>query len=151
MLIKVLAPGFYARHDTKTPVKIGIASLILNMVFNLILAYYYGYIGLALATSLSATCNAFLLYYFLSKQGVYQFSKFSIGFTAKCFISSVAMAFVTFWCEQQLIWQSIGLGQQILFLISLLLIAIITYFSLLFILGIRVNTIKNVSFAKKSL
>ncbi|PAJ73475.1 murein biosynthesis integral membrane protein MurJ [Pseudoalteromonas sp. NBT06-2] len=151
MLIKVLAPGFYARHDTKTPVKIGIAALILNMIFNLILASFLGYIGLALATSLSATCNAFLLYYFLSKQGVYKFSRFSVEFTLKCIVSSLTMAFVTHWCEQQLIWQSVELSQQIVYLLSLLLIAIITYFSLLYIFGIRVNTIKNVSFAKKSL
>ncbi|SFD24519.1 putative peptidoglycan lipid II flippase [Pseudoalteromonas denitrificans DSM 6059] len=151
MLIKVLAPGFYARHDTKTPVKVGIVALILNMGFNIVLAYFYGYIGLALATSLSATCNAFLLYYFLSKQGIYKFSRFSIGFTLKCLLSSLSMSFVTFWCEKQLMWHDASLTLQVFYLFCLLFIAVITYFFLLFILGIRVNTIKNVSFDKKSL
>ena len=49
MLIKVLAPGFYARQDTKTPVSNGIITMVLNMVFNLILAPFIGYLGLALA------------------------------------------------------------------------------------------------------
>ncbi|AEF56318.1 murein biosynthesis integral membrane protein MurJ [Marinomonas posidonica] len=62
MLIKVLAPGYYARQDTKTPVKIGIVAMVSNMVFNLILVWPLGHVGLALATSLSAALNAFLLW-----------------------------------------------------------------------------------------
>ncbi len=55
MLIKVLAPGYYARQDTKTPVKFGIVAMITNMVFNAIFASFFGYVGLAMATSLSAS------------------------------------------------------------------------------------------------
>lgn len=68
MLIKVLAPGFYSRQDTKTPVRIGIITLVLNMVFNIMLAPFIGYLGLALATSMSASCNAYLLYRQLKKR-----------------------------------------------------------------------------------
>jgi putative peptidoglycan lipid II flippase len=78
MLIKVLAPGYFARQDTKTPVKIGIIAMGLNMLFNiaLVIPFHYlwqiGHVGLALATSLSAFINAGLLYRGLRKQGVYQ-------------------------------------------------------------------------------
>lgn len=67
MAIKVLASGFYARQDMKTPVKIGIIALVLNMLLNLcfVLPLYYwyqiGHVGLALATSCSALINAVLL------------------------------------------------------------------------------------------
>ncbi len=70
MLIKVLAPGFFARQDTKTPVKVGIIAMIANMVFNLILIWPLAHAGLALATALSAFLNAGLLGYLLHKQGV---------------------------------------------------------------------------------
>ncbi len=58
MLIKVLAPAFYARQDIKTPVRIGIIAMVANMGFNLMLAPFLSYVGLALATALSGTLNA---------------------------------------------------------------------------------------------
>ncbi len=78
MLIKVLAPGYFSRQDTKTPVKIGIIAMALNMVFNLILVipFHYlwqiGHVGLALATALSAFVNAGLLLRGLRTSRVYQ-------------------------------------------------------------------------------
>lgn len=69
MLIKVLAPGFFAREDTKTPVKIGIIAMVANMVFNLILIFPLAHAGLALATSLSAWLNGYLLWRGLRKEG----------------------------------------------------------------------------------
>lgn len=69
MLIKILAPGFFARQDTKTPVKIGVQAMAWNMVFNLLLIYPLAHVGLALATSLSAWLNASLLAWHLRKDG----------------------------------------------------------------------------------
>lgn len=74
MLIKVLAPGYYARQDTRTPVRIGIIAMVSNMVLNLILVWPLGHVGLALATSLSAGLNAFLLWRGLYKQQFHVFS-----------------------------------------------------------------------------
>ncbi|MDG2271082.1 MAG: murein biosynthesis integral membrane protein MurJ, partial [Halioglobus sp.] len=79
MLVKVLAPGFYARKDTATPVKIGIAAMVANMVMNLLftlpLMYLWniGHVGLALATSAAAIMNAGLLLRGLLRAGFYEF------------------------------------------------------------------------------
>ena len=62
VLIKVLTPGFYARADTKTPVRIGVMSMVANMVCNLIFIFPLGYVGLALSTACSGTLNAALLF-----------------------------------------------------------------------------------------
>lgn len=76
MLIKVLAPGYYARQDMKTPVKIGIIAMVSNMVLNVVfvfpLMWYFdmGHVGLALATSVSAWINAGLLYLGLRREGL---------------------------------------------------------------------------------
>ncbi len=75
MLIKVLAPGYYSRQDTKTPVKVGIIAMVANMVFNLILVWPLGHVGLALATSLSAALNAGLLWWGLRRDGYHVFSR----------------------------------------------------------------------------
>jgi putative peptidoglycan lipid II flippase len=78
MLIKVLAPGFFARQDMRTPVRIGVIAMVMNMLFNLLLViplhsyWQVGHLGLAAATSLSAFFNAILLYFALRKQGIYQ-------------------------------------------------------------------------------
>ena len=72
MLIKVLAPGFFARQDTRTPVKIGIIAMVANMVFNLILVFPLAHAGLALATSLSAWLNTLLLWRGLKKEGAWR-------------------------------------------------------------------------------
>jgi putative peptidoglycan lipid II flippase len=76
--VKVLAPGFYARQDTKTPVKIAIASMVSNMGMNLLfvgvlvaVGFSGPHTGLALASSAAAYVNAGLLYGVLRKQGVY--------------------------------------------------------------------------------
>ncbi len=71
ILIKVLAPGYYSRQDTRTPVRIGIIAMVVNMGFNLALVLPLQHAGLALATSLSAFVNAGLLYRGLRKAGVY--------------------------------------------------------------------------------
>ena len=72
LLIKVLAPGYYARQDTRTPVKIGTIALIANMGFNIVLIWPLAHAGLALATSLSGILNAYLLYRGLRREQIYQ-------------------------------------------------------------------------------
>ncbi len=73
--IKVLAPGYYARQDMKTPVRYGVVAMIANTLLNFILVYplhYWwdkGYIGLAIATSLAAFINSGLLLYGLIRRG----------------------------------------------------------------------------------
>ncbi|MHA1539299.1 MAG: murein biosynthesis integral membrane protein MurJ [Alphaproteobacteria bacterium] len=69
VLIKILAPGFYAEEDTKTPVQIAAVALIVNLVLNLILMQFFAHVGLALATSIAAWVNASLLFVFLKKRG----------------------------------------------------------------------------------
>ena len=77
ILVKVLVPGYFARQDTKTPVKIGIIALLVNMLLNVafVVPWYQSgapgpHAGLALATSLSSFLNAGLLYRGLRRDGV---------------------------------------------------------------------------------
>ena len=144
MLIKVLAPGFYARQDTKTPVRIGIITLVLNMVFNIMLAPFIGYLGLALATSMSASCNAFLLYRQLKKEQVYHFSRFSLVFTFKCALASATMGVSVWFTAQHFLWRKWNFSEQIVLLAGLITLAGGVYFAVLFLLGVRLHTIKNV-------
>jgi putative peptidoglycan lipid II flippase len=72
MLIKVLAAGFYARQDIRTPVRIGIIAMVSNMILNALLIFPLKHAGIALATSLASLINCGLLYYYLRKANLFQ-------------------------------------------------------------------------------
>jgi putative peptidoglycan lipid II flippase len=69
VLIKVLTPGFHARSDTTTPVRVAVASMVVNLVLNLALIWSLAQVGLALATALAAWVNAASLYLILRRRG----------------------------------------------------------------------------------
>ncbi len=94
MQIKVLAPGFFARKDTRTPVKIGIVAMVANMVFNLILVVPLAHAGLALATSLSAWLNAGLLWWILRRDGAWQAQPGWLRFGGQLAVANIALAAV---------------------------------------------------------
>ena len=94
MLIKVLAPGYFSRQDTKTPVKIGIWAMAINMVLNLSLIWSLQHAGLALATSLAAFVNAGLLFMGLYREGIYRPQAGWILFLLRLAVASVAMVMV---------------------------------------------------------
>ena len=91
IMIKVLAPGFYARQNIKTPVKIAIFTLICTQLMNLAFIGPLKHAGLSLAVSLGACMNAGLLYYLLRKHGIYQPSKGWGIFLIKIVLSLVVM------------------------------------------------------------
>ncbi|MDQ5849207.1 MAG: murein biosynthesis integral membrane protein MurJ [Pseudomonadota bacterium] len=71
ILVKILAPGFYARQNIATPVKIGIITLVLTQAMNLVFVGPLRHAGLALAIGLGACLNAALLYRYLRRDGIY--------------------------------------------------------------------------------
>jgi len=77
VLVKVLTPGYYARHDTKTPVRYAVQSVGVNLAGNLLLIpllarYGYGHVGPPLATALASTVNVWMLYLTLKKRGHFE-------------------------------------------------------------------------------
>ena len=69
VLVRVLAPGFFARDDTVTPVRIAAAAMAANIVLNVVLMQVWAYVGIALAGALAAWLNAGLLWYVLHRRG----------------------------------------------------------------------------------
>jgi len=72
ILVKILAPGFYARQNVATPVRVGIATLAATQLMNLAFIWNLRHAGLALAIGLGACLNAALLYRLLRRHGIYQ-------------------------------------------------------------------------------
>ncbi len=142
VFIKVLATGYFSRQDTKTPVKIAIVALVVNMLLNIILMIQYAHVGLALATALSAALNASLLYMGLIKSGVYQPQVGWWSFAVKLVIANSAMLAFIFWLTPEtIIWIDSTAWQRVVMLSGLIIGAIISYFVVLAMTGIGIKAL----------
>lgn len=143
MLVKVLAPGYYSRQDTKTPVKFGIIAMLSNMVLNIIFAIPFGYVGLAMATAASATLNAALLWHGLYKQGVYQVQSQSFSVLLRIVISGMVMAGVLiYWVPDLEQWANFGLLKAAPHLAAAIVGGALVYLATNVILGLRLHHFK---------
>ncbi|MFG6668318.1 murein biosynthesis integral membrane protein MurJ [Halomonas sp. HNIBRBA4712] len=140
MLIKVLAPGFFARQDTKTPVKVGIAAMVANMVFNLILIWPLAHAGLALATALSAFLNAGLLGYLLVRQKVLVFQpgwgRYAVQLGGGSALMGAALYFLT---PPWQAWLDFGLWTRVGWVAGLVALGGGLYFAWLAAWGLRLR------------
>lgn len=138
IFVKVLAPGFFARQDTKTPMRIAVIAVVVNIVLSLILVRYMQHTGLALAISLAAWLNASLLFIQLLRQGVYSPQSGWFVFSLKVFIAIVVMAV----CLVSLnvsdhVWYQADLWQRVSRVVVMVTVGAGSYFVTLLLLGIR--------------
>ena len=140
IMVKVLAPGFYARQNIRTPVKIAIVTLIVTQLLNLIFIFVLDlrHAGLALAIGLGACLNASLLYYFLRKAGIYTPQPGWGVFFLKVTLALVAMAGALYWAMGDVIaWLSMPALHKVAYLCGLVAVGAGAYFFTLFVVGVR--------------
>ncbi|WP_321393352.1 murein biosynthesis integral membrane protein MurJ [Emcibacter sp.] len=97
VLAKVFSPGYFARKDTKTPVKFAMIALVVNVVLNIALMIPFKHVGLALATAISAWLNVVLLCGGLVRRGHFRFDEQVIGRLARYVICSLLMGVVVWY------------------------------------------------------
>lgn len=137
MMINILANGFYANQNTKTPVKIGVIATVSNIAFG-VLAVPFGYLGLAMASALSALVNTVLLYRGLHQRDIYRLSGKTVLFGLKLLIAGCVMgALVSYYSPDLNGWAALSLWGKIHWLAWLIILAALAYFATLFALGIR--------------
>lgn len=142
ILIKILAPGFYARQNIKTPVKIAIISLVATQIMNLILlaGLNMNHAGLTLSISLAAALNAALLYYGLRRHGVYTPQPGWISFILKLLVALGALgAALWFGMGAETQWLGYSMLGRVTYLTILVVAGMIVYFATLWILGFRLH------------
>ncbi|MCG8371642.1 MAG: murein biosynthesis integral membrane protein MurJ [Proteobacteria bacterium] len=145
--VKVLAPAFFAREDTRTPVRIGIVALLANLVLGASSAWYLAtsgfagpHTGLAAATSFAALLNAGLLYRGLRKADVIDHGPGWGALLARVLLANAAMAIVL----SQLYrtagwWTAATLGERVVWLAVSVVAGAGTYFAALWVLGTRLD------------
>jgi putative peptidoglycan lipid II flippase len=145
ILIKVLAPGFYSRQDTKTPVKIGVVAMLCNIILNLLFLWVWStytlpgpHAALALATSISAYINAILLFIMLKKSVSISMQTGWTKFLIQICIASMLMLMVLYQVipetTQWLDWTGL---HRIAALLGFMLLGAVLYIVALATLGIR--------------
>ena len=138
--IKIFAPIFLSRGDTKTPVKAGVVAMISNVILNLILVQFYGHIGLAAATSISALINATLLYFFLIQQSIFKFNISFYKMLIKVLFAVTIMAMYIWYFETPIeYYLDSSLSERVLSISRTIIISAVIYFSTLYTLGIRLK------------
>jgi len=150
MLVKVLAPGFYARQDMKTPVRIGIIAMVANMVMNplfifpLMWWFDLGHVGLAVATSLSAWLNAGLLYRGLNREGVLRVPDDGSGYGLMLMIGLGTMGFILWLLTPELSWWlNGGMTERVVAMSGLVVAGVLAYVLPLYAMGLRLHQFRS--------
>jgi putative peptidoglycan lipid II flippase len=140
ILIKILAPGFYAQQNIKTPVRIAIVSLLATQAMNALFVFGLDlrHAGLALAISLAACLNAGLLYWQLRSRRMYQPQPGWTPFLLKLVLAVVVMAAVLLALMHVMpAWEEGDMLMRLLRLGALVATGAVTYFGMLLLLGFR--------------
>jgi putative peptidoglycan lipid II flippase len=139
ILVKILAPAFYARQDIRTPVRIAIGVLIATQLMNLVFVPLLGVAGLALSIGMGACINAVFLYTGLRRRRIYTPHAGWLAFSVKVVVAVVLMGLAAWFSQTQFDWTALR-AHPVLRLGALLLVIGISaavYFAVLFALGFR--------------
>jgi putative peptidoglycan lipid II flippase len=137
VLIKVLTPGFYARADTKTPVRIALIAMLVNLALNLILIWPMKHVGLALSTAISAWVNTILLYWTLRRRDHFSIDARLRHTGVRLIAATLVMAAVLAFALNPLFapWTGRSLPERAVALLALTVSGAVVYFGLVFGLG----------------
>ena len=140
IMVKVLAPGFYARQNIRTPVKIAIVTLLATQALNAALIVPLKHAGLALAIGLGACLNAGLLYHKLREHGIYRPQPGWPAYLAKVLCAIAAMAAVLWFAMGPEAWWLVASGaKRSLALAGIVAGGAAVYFACLWLLGFRLK------------
>jgi putative peptidoglycan lipid II flippase len=138
ILVKVLAPGFYARQDIRTPVKIAIVTLVATQVMNVAFIVPLRHAGLALAIGLGACLNAAMLYRRLRRAGIYAPQPGWQAFALKVLVALVAMTGALWFTMGPEAWWIEASGMSRIGRLCILVgVGSAVYFGTLWVLGFR--------------
>ena len=140
ILVKVLAPGFYARQDIRTPVKIGLITLAATQLMNLAFIGWLQHAGLALSIGLASCLNAAMLYRGLRRGNVYVPQPGWTAFGAKLAAALLAMAAVLWFAAGPAdVWLHGAATARALRLAVVIGLGMLAYFGMLAVLGFRLR------------
>ena len=138
ILVKVLAPGFYARQNIRTPVKIAIATLVVTQLLNLAFVPLFAHAGLALAISVGACFNAAWLWIAMHRSGAYRPEPGWGAFLMKLGVALYLMGGAIWYAMgREASWFEIAAGARAVKLTLVIAAGAGSYFAALYLMGFR--------------
>ncbi|MCO7261970.1 murein biosynthesis integral membrane protein MurJ [Dickeya zeae] len=138
ILVKVLVPGFYARQDIKTPVKIGIVTLVMTQLMNLMFIGPLQHAGLSLSIGLASCINAGLLFWQLRRQRLFApqpgWTMFLVKMVTAVVVMSLVLLALNLWMPP---WSQGNMTERLLRLLVVVVVGAGSYFTSLAVLGFR--------------
>jgi putative peptidoglycan lipid II flippase len=138
ILVKVLAPGFYAKQNIRTPVKVAVATLVVTQLLNIVFVYFFRHAGLALSISVGACFNAAWLWWLMRRSGAYQPEPGWAAFLLKLFVALYFMGGAIWYAMgTEASWFAIAAAERALKLAWVVFAGAATYFASLWAMGMR--------------
>jgi len=130
VLVKVLGPAYFARRDTRTPVLIAVAAVVVNVVLNLILMQFLAHAGLALATAIAAWLNVGLLAWVLRRRGHLVADQRLVQRLARSIGAALVMVALLLWLKMLLAEQFVGGEGERIFALAIMVVLGLTGYGL---------------------
>ena len=143
MLVKILAPGYFARQDMISPVRFGVIAMVANMGLNLVFIWHFKHVGLAIATTISAFLNAVLLYSGLNKLGLINFFTTNNAlFLFRLILSTLIMTSLIYYLNPPIDWWlQTDPGARVTRMLGICLLGAFSYFLALALSGLNLKSL----------
>lgn len=147
ILVKILAPGFYAQQDIRTPVKIAMIVLLVTQILNAVFVPFIHHAGLALSVGLGACVNAAMLYFGLRKRGLYTPKSGWMSFILKLAVALILMGGLALVLSIQFDWLAMQSNRWVraATMGGIIVACMAIYFGALFALGFRMRDFRKIS------
>lgn len=145
VLVRVLAPGFYAHENTRDPFRYAVVAVAANLLASLLTFRWFGHVGLAWATAVSAWVNVFLLYAGLVRRDVYRIDRSLWALFWRSAVGSVALALGLWVSVGAVDWLALPAGERMGLMLGVSVAGVLGYGLLLIVLGVRVRHLKHYS------
>ena len=143
LAVKILVSAFYARQNTKFPVKVAIVAMLVNVVLNALLIGPLAHAGLALASTLSSMLNVTVLLVVLLRQKIYIPLEGWATFSLRILLANVLMGAILWWFVPEMAeWLDWSASARAINLTMFMSAAALAYFGSLFLTGLRINHLK---------
>jgi putative peptidoglycan lipid II flippase len=136
VLVKVITPGFYARQDTKTPVKTAAIVLVANVVLNFAFIPLFGIYGLAAVIAICSWLNCIMLYVILRRRGHFRIEPWLWGRIGRQFLAGLAMTACLFGLRMLLTgWFMGSPGERMIAVVAMVGTGLLVYFPIAWVIG----------------
>ena len=145
VLVKILSPAFFAHEDTRSPLRYASGAVAANLLVSLATFSWFGHVGLAWATAVSAWTHVLLLYLGLQRRGLYVVTSRLWPLLWKTLLASGMLAAALVVIGYGRDWMQMAAGERLFWVLGVSSVGVVLYLALLAVFGVRLHHVKHMS------